>query len=258
MRRSEGAPGGLAGRSGVTGLPALRQGGHVERRLVSRGTAAKRRRLRAAEVRGARPHRARQLDADAARRQGAAARAPARGRDRQDHGHERRCGRQRDHGAHQGALARGRLTQGRADAIPMTLERHDRSLEAGFRPRFDRLSRSRPRILSRWRYEAPPASGTLERGFAPPGVVEAAGSIAFARNREKGEGGPMPTWVPYPDFVNPGDNAWQLTAATLVGLMSVPGLAVLYGGVMQKRWSVNAMMMSFVAFALVLIVWVLY
>ena len=66
------------------------------------------------------------------------------------------------------------------------------------------------------------------------------------------------TWAPYPDFVNPGDNAWQLTAATLVGLMSVPGLAVLYGGVMQKRWSVNAMMMSFVAFALVLVVWVLY
>ena len=32
----------------------------------------------------------------------------------------------------------------------------------------------------------------------------------------------MPTWVPYPDFVNPGDNAWQLTAATLVGLMSIP------------------------------------
>jgi len=38
----------------------------------------------------------------------------------------------------------------------------------------------------------------------------------------------------------------------------VPGLVVLYGGVMQKRWSVNSMMMAFVAFALVLIVWVLY
>jgi Amt family ammonium transporter len=58
--------------------------------------------------------------------------------------------------------------------------------------------------------------------------------------------------------LNPGDNAWQLTAATLVGLMSVPGLVVLYGGVMQKRWSVNAMMMSFIAFALVLITWVLF
>src|SRR6476620_7808241 len=62
----------------------------------------------------------------------------------------------------------------------------------------------------------------------------------------------------YPEWLNPGDNAWQLTAATLVGLMSVPGLVVLYGGVMQKRWSVNSMMMSFVAFALVLIVWVLF
>jgi ammonium transporter, Amt family len=62
----------------------------------------------------------------------------------------------------------------------------------------------------------------------------------------------------YPTWLNPGDNAWQLTAATLVGLMSVPGLVVLYGGVMQKRWSVNSMMLTFVAFALVLVVWVLY
>jgi Amt family ammonium transporter len=49
-----------------------------------------------------------------------------------------------------------------------------------------------------------------------------------------------------------------MTAATLVGLMSVPGLAVLYGGVMQKRWSVNSMMLTFVAFCLVLIAWCLW
>jgi Amt family ammonium transporter len=65
-------------------------------------------------------------------------------------------------------------------------------------------------------------------------------------------------FAPYPQWLNPGDNAWQLTAATLVGLMSVPGLVVLYGGVMQKRWSVNSMMLAFSAFAGVLIVWVLY
>src|SRR3954462_13402443 len=59
-------------------------------------------------------------------------------------------------------------------------------------------------------------------------------------------------------WLSPGDNSWQMTAATLVGLMSVPGLVVLYGGVMQKRWSVNSMMMAFVAFALVLLVWVGY
>jgi Amt family ammonium transporter len=49
-----------------------------------------------------------------------------------------------------------------------------------------------------------------------------------------------------------------MTAATLVGLMSVPGLVVLYGGVMQKRWSINSMMLTFAAFAVVLIVWVLW
>ena len=68
----------------------------------------------------------------------------------------------------------------------------------------------------------------------------------------------LASWAAYTSWLNPGDNAWQMTAATLVGLMSVPGLVVLYGGVMQKRWSVNSMMLSFAAFALVLVVWVLY
>jgi Amt family ammonium transporter len=61
-----------------------------------------------------------------------------------------------------------------------------------------------------------------------------------------------------PSWLSSGDTAWQLTAATLVGLMSIPGLAVLYGGVMQKRWSINSMMLTFAAFSVVLIVWVLY
>ncbi len=66
------------------------------------------------------------------------------------------------------------------------------------------------------------------------------------------------TWLPYQSWLNPGDNAWQMTAATFVGLMSLPGLAVLYGGVMQKRWSVNSMMLTFVAFCVTLIVWCLW
>jgi ammonium transporter, Amt family len=64
--------------------------------------------------------------------------------------------------------------------------------------------------------------------------------------------------VPYASWLSPGDNAWQLTAATLVGLMSIPALAVLYGGIVQKKWAVNTMMMVFSAFCLTLIVWVLW
>ena len=66
------------------------------------------------------------------------------------------------------------------------------------------------------------------------------------------------TLLPYPSWLNSGDNAWQMTAATFVGLMSVPGLVVLYGGVMQKRWSVNSMMLTFITFGVVLIAWVLW
>ena len=63
---------------------------------------------------------------------------------------------------------------------------------------------------------------------------------------------------PYPAFLNAGDNSWQMTAATLVGLMSIPALAVLYGGLVQRKWAMNTVMMVFTTFGLVLIVWVLW
>ena len=65
-------------------------------------------------------------------------------------------------------------------------------------------------------------------------------------------------YIPYPHWLNAGDNTWQIVAATLVGLMSLPGIAVLYGGLVQKKWAVNTMLMAFSGFSLVLIVWVLW
>jgi Amt family ammonium transporter len=59
-------------------------------------------------------------------------------------------------------------------------------------------------------------------------------------------------------WLDTGDNAWQLTAATFVGLQSVPGLVVLYGGIVKKKWAINSAFMAFYAFAAVLIVWVLW
>src|SRR5579864_2126580 len=63
---------------------------------------------------------------------------------------------------------------------------------------------------------------------------------------------------PYPSWLNAGDNSWQMTAATFVGLMSIPALAVLYGGLVQKKWAINTVMMVFTTFCLVLITWVLW
>ncbi|XWS27596.1 hypothetical protein CRYUN_Cryun26dG0130200 [Craigia yunnanensis] len=59
-----------------------------------------------------------------------------------------------------------------------------------------------------------------------------------------------------PDWMNKGDNAWQLTAATLVGLQSIPGLLILYGGSVKKKWAVNSAFMVLYAFACVIVCWV--
>ena len=66
------------------------------------------------------------------------------------------------------------------------------------------------------------------------------------------------SFVPYPSWLNTGDNTWQLVAATFVGLMSLPGLAVLYASLVQKKWAVNVLAMMFAGFSIVLVCWVLY
>lgn len=61
-----------------------------------------------------------------------------------------------------------------------------------------------------------------------------------------------------PDWLNKGDNAWQMISATLVGLQSVPGLVILYGSIVKKKWAVNSAFMAFYAFAAVVICWVVW
>jgi Amt family ammonium transporter len=60
-----------------------------------------------------------------------------------------------------------------------------------------------------------------------------------------------------PNWLDTGSNAWMMTAGTLVGLMSIPGIALYYGGLTRKKFSINTAMMCFYGFAAVLVVWVL-
>ncbi|HEV3157357.1 MAG TPA: ammonium transporter [Candidatus Baltobacteraceae bacterium] len=65
-------------------------------------------------------------------------------------------------------------------------------------------------------------------------------------------------YLPSPPFSDSGDTAWQLTAATLVGIQSIPGLAILYAGLVKRKWALNSAVMCFYAFSSVLLVWVLW
>src|ERR1700738_5428448 len=61
-----------------------------------------------------------------------------------------------------------------------------------------------------------------------------------------------------PPWLDKGDNAWQLTASSLVGLQSIPGLVVLYAGIVKRKWAINSAFMAFYAYAAVMICWVLW
>src|SRR5919107_5750266 len=52
-----------------------------------------------------------------------------------------------------------------------------------------------------------------------------------------------------------GDNAWMLTCAALVLMMTGPGLALFYGGLVRRKDVLSTVMQSFAPVAVVTLVW---
>jgi Amt family ammonium transporter len=55
-----------------------------------------------------------------------------------------------------------------------------------------------------------------------------------------------------------GDNAWMLVSAALVLMMTGPGLALFYGGLVRRKNVLGTMMHSFVLMAVVTVIWAIY
>ena len=60
---------------------------------------------------------------------------------------------------------------------------------------------------------------------------------------------------PVPDK---GDTAWMLTSTMLVILMTIPGLALFYGGMVRSKNVLSLLMQVFMTFCLVAILWAVY
>ena len=58
--------------------------------------------------------------------------------------------------------------------------------------------------------------------------------------------------------INKGDNAWMLTATVLVLLMTIPGLALFYGGLVRSKNMLSVLMQVFYTVCIVCIIWALY
>lgn len=55
-----------------------------------------------------------------------------------------------------------------------------------------------------------------------------------------------------------GDTAWMIMATALVMLMTLPGLALFYGSMAKRKDTLNTMAMSFAAYCIVSVLWVIY
>ncbi|MEC5216842.1 Amt family ammonium transporter [Actimicrobium sp. GrIS 1.19] len=56
--------------------------------------------------------------------------------------------------------------------------------------------------------------------------------------------------------INPGDTAWMLAATALVLLMTIPGLALFYAGMVRKKNVLGTMAHSFISVCIVTVLWV--
>ena len=69
------------------------------------------------------------------------------------------------------------------------------------------------------------------------------------------EAAPAAAAAPVP---NKGDVSWMLISTTLVLLMSVPALALFYGGLVRSKNMLSVLMQVFVTFSLISVLWVVY
>jgi Amt family ammonium transporter len=60
------------------------------------------------------------------------------------------------------------------------------------------------------------------------------------------------------DVLNSGDTAWMIVATVLVIMMTIPGLALFYGGLVRAKNMLSVLMQVFAVFALMSILWALF
>ena len=93
------------------------------------------------------------------------------------------------------------------------------------------------------------ASAPAEAAPAPAAAAPAAAAAEAAA--------PAAAEAPAPK-VDSGDTAWMLTSTLLVILMTIPGLALFYGGLGRSKNMLSVLMQVFVIFSLISILWSIY
>ncbi|MES1977045.1 MAG: ammonium transporter [Pseudomonadota bacterium] len=91
-----------------------------------------------------------------------------------------------------------------------------------------------------------PASAAAPAASAAPASAAAAPAPAAAASAP-------PAPVP-----NKGDTTWMMVSTLLVIMMTVPGLALFYGGLVRSKNMLSVLMQVMVTFSMIIVLWVLY
>jgi Amt family ammonium transporter len=95
-------------------------------------------------------------------------------------------------------------------------------------------------------------------GIAQEATMEAAPEAAAEATVEPVAEAPPAEAAPPAPTVDTGDTAWVLTSTALVLLMTAPGLALFYGGMVRKKNALGTIMHSFIILCVVSVIWVLW
>ena len=99
--------------------------------------------------------------------------------------------------------------------------------------------------------KAAPAAEAKPAAEAPKAADAKPAAEAPKAEEKKEEAKPAPT-------PNKGDTAWMLVCTALVLMMSVPALALFYGGMVRAKNMLSVLMQVFVVFSLVTVLWCVY
>jgi Amt family ammonium transporter len=114
-------------------------------------------------------------------------------------------------------------------------------------------------VLAQTPAAAPAASAAAEAkpadapASAAPAAMAAASAPAAAASAPAAAASAPPAPVP-----NKGDTAWMTVATVLVILMTIPGLALFYGGLVRSKNMLSVLMQVFVVTAMIYVLWTLY
>jgi len=84
-----------------------------------------------------------------------------------------------------------------------------------------------------------------------PAATAPAASAAAAPAAAPATAAPAPT-------PNKGDTAWMLMATVLVVLMTIPGLALFYGGLVRAKNTLSVLMQVYIVFSMCVVLWAIY